>query len=339
LRPRIGEAWGGYVPAVRRFFGYQELVEVVPIRDDVLVVFAAGEVHRIDLRNGQCERTHRLRYFGRRTGRGVFPFGITSTPDGTLYYGEYMILPQPVPVAIWKSSDEGQTWQKAHEFPPGTIRHIHAVQYDELHGGIWIGTGDRDEESRVGVSHDGAASFEWAVEGSQHCRACALVFFDDAVVWGMDADYAQNHVISCARETPAPAVGAKLPDTTYYARRVDEERALLGLSRRNAEVWVAHRSGMAQRWLGWTVPERRRPGPVPVVRLARGSGGEFVHLNPLRTVEHEATIFRIAVAALVRTGLRKTRRLTSLLLILPVQLSVAALSYGSPVEPTLAMIL
>jgi hypothetical protein len=99
------------------------------------------------------------------------------------------------------------------------------------------------------------------------------------------------------RATGEMTVDAELPDVTYYATRVDGERALLGLAQGVAQVWVAHRDGSAEPWLDWPVtgvPPRR--GPSPGVRLARGDShdGEHVHVNPLRTITDEAAIFRFA---------------------------------------------
>ena len=61
-----------------------------------------------------------------------------------------------------------------------------------------MGTGDRNEECYVGVSHDGAASFKWVARGTQTCRTCGFVFFPDAVLWGMDADHKPNRLDSPA---------------------------------------------------------------------------------------------------------------------------------------------
>jgi hypothetical protein len=122
------------------------------------------------------------------------------------------------------------------------------------------------------------------------------VCFDDVVLWSTDADFEQNHVVRWHRDTGEVSVDADLPDVTYYASRVSSDHALLGLAQGVAQVWVAHRDGRAEPWLDWPVtgvPPKR--GPSPGVRLARGSNesGEHLHVNPLRTIQHEAAIFRI----------------------------------------------
>lgn len=301
LRPRLGKAWGGYLASLRFRFGYQELIELLPLEDERLVVFAAGDVYTVDLGTGEVERTHRLRYFGRGKGRGLMAFGLTRDQDGAIYFGEYTTEPEAHPICIWKSSDDGRTWHDAFEFPAGTVRHIHAVQLDPYDGALWVGTGDRNDECYVGVSHDGAASFRWIAQGAQTCRTCGFAFFPDAVLWGMDADHKPNRLIRLQRENGAIDSHAELPGVTFYHRKLDESRALLGLARQVAEVWVASVDGDACRWLAWSVPQPSRTGPAAGVRLGRGAAEApddgFVHVNPLRTVEHEAAIFRIPKSA------------------------------------------
>jgi hypothetical protein len=301
LRPRLGTAWGGYLAPLRSRFGYQELVELLPLEDERLVAFAAGDVHVVDLETRVIERTHRLRYFGRGKGRGLMAFGLTRDQSGAIYFGEYTTEPKAHPVCIWKSSDEAMTWHKAFEFPAGTVRHIHTVQVDPYDEALWVGTGDRNEECFVGISHDGAASFRWIAQGSQTCRTCGFVFFPDVVLWGMDADHKPNRVIRLHREEGTIDAHAELPGVTFYHRKLDASRALLGLARRVAEVWVASVDGDACRWLSWSVPPQAPHGPGPGVRLGRGgwedSADGFVHVNPIRTLEHEAAIFRIPRSA------------------------------------------
>lgn len=302
VRPPFGRAWGGYLASLRLHYGYQELVELLPLDNERLLVFAAGYVHVVDLRGRVTERTHRLRYFGPGKGRGLMAFGLTRDQKGAIYFGEYTTEPgEPHPVCIWKSSDEGRTWHKAFEFRAGAVRHIHTVQFDPYGGAIWVGTGDRNHECYVGVSHDGAQTFRWIAQGAQTFRTCGFVFFPEAVLWGMDADHKPNRLVRLQRETGAVDSTAELPGVTFYHRKLDESRALLGLARRVAEIWVASVEGDACRWLAWSVPPRAARGPSPAVRLGRagveGTAGGFVHVNPIRTVEHEAAIIRLPMSA------------------------------------------
>lgn len=297
VRPAFGEPWGGYFRSLRRAFGYQELVELWPLDDERLLVFAGGWIHVLDLPSGRVRRTHQLRWFGRGKGRGLMAFGLTRAREGTLWFAEYVTESGDRPTGIWRSCDDGESWQLAFEFEPTQTRHIHVVHADPADGAVWIGSGDRDEHCFVGRSTDDGDTFEWVGHGAQIHRTCAFVCFDDVVLWSTDADFEQNHVVRWHRGSGEVTVDGELPDVTYYATRVDGDRALLGLAQGVAQVWLARRDGSCEPWLDWPVtgvPPRR--GPSPGVRLARGSAeaGEFVHVNPLRTVQHEAAVFRFA---------------------------------------------
>jgi hypothetical protein len=303
--PRFGEAWAGYLRTLRRLFGYQELVELLPIRPNLLVVFAGGDIYRVDLARGEQERVQRLRYFGRGKGRGLMAHGLTRDGHGSLYYGEYSTAPseEPRPIGIWRSDDEGRTWTLAFEFAPGAVRHIHAVQWDPVQGGVWVGTGDSDSESRVGFSYDQARSFRWVAEGSQSARLCSVLFLSAAVIWGMDAEHSPNHAMRWLREAQRsePIPDTDLPGPTYYAQQVNADGGLIGLAELDAAVFWLSADAVPAKLLQWTMPNPPRPGPHPGVRLARGepSDPSFLLVNPLRTEEDEAAIYRLPRQALL----------------------------------------
>ncbi len=295
--PEAGEAWGGFSRTLRDHFRYQELTEVVPLRDDLLLVFAGGRVHRVDLRTGEDRVVHRLRYFGRGEGRGVMPHGIAVDRSGVVYYGEYPTrrMGPEDSVRVWRSADEGRTWQVAHEFAPFEVRHVHAVRWDPFAQALWVGTGDRDAESRVGYSTDGGRSFHWVGRGDQAFRTCSLMFSEEAVTWVIDSPRVSAGVVRWDR-----ASGSIQRSTTsfgtpgYYTQSVGPGAGLATAGEKRASVWRVHDGEEPQRLFEWAV-EWDPSLPHPVVRLARGEGdgGTFVYLNPLRTERDDAAIYRV----------------------------------------------
>ena len=299
ISPRLGEAWLGRLRSFRRRFGYQDLVEVIPLREDLLIAFAGGDAYRIDLERGRCLRTHRLRYFGRGKGRGLMALGLTTDDAGGIYFGEYPTHGSN-PIGVWRSDDEGRSWVMCTEFQQGYVRHLHAVQFDAIERDLWIASGDLSRECRIGVSTDRGATFSWIGENSQSFRACGLLFFADSVVWGTDADNdgPPNITMRFDRATGDAVSAAPLPAQTFYAQAIDDRTGLLGLAQDAAAVWVVHSDGHAQPWLQWDIPDR--PGRVPGVRLARGRPSEAgaVHLNPIRTLRDEAAVYRVPITTL-----------------------------------------
>lgn len=304
LLPRVGEAWAGFSRLLRRRFGYQELVEVVPLGGDALVVFGGGDVYRVELASGRNERVHTLRYFGRGKGRGVMPHGLTVTADGTIYYGEYTtLLGGPAyTVRIWRGEDGGRRWSTAYEFAPGEVRHVHAVQLDPVDDALWVATGDTNPESRVGRSTDAAKSFEWIGQGSQQFRLCSLLFFPALVAWGTDADRSQNHFLRWHRQgSRVEVTSALLPSPTYYAEALAPDLGLLASMEQGAAVFAVTPDGTPRPIVAWTVPDTPLGRPHPGVRLARQGPGEVARrdsflVNPIRTVEEEAAIFRMPIS-------------------------------------------
>jgi hypothetical protein len=78
----------------------------------------------------------------------------------------------------------------------------------------------------------------------------------------------------------------------------------IGLAELDAAVfWLAPGAAPAK-LLQWTMPRPPRPGPHAGVRLARGepSDPSFLLVNPLRTDEDEAAVYRLARQPLLARG-------------------------------------
>lgn len=51
--------------------------------------------------------------------------GACVTPDGTVFFTEYLLNPKrDHAIRLWRSKDHGMTWQIVKEFIPGDIRHL-----------------------------------------------------------------------------------------------------------------------------------------------------------------------------------------------------------------------
>jgi hypothetical protein len=114
--------------------------------------------------------------------------GVCTTPDGTVFLAEYALNnDRSMPISLYRSLDNANSFHEIKEFPAGDIRHLHFVQYDPFSGWLWLGSGDTDKESRIYTSRDSGESWELIGEGSQKWRAICVSFTEDAVYWGTDA--------------------------------------------------------------------------------------------------------------------------------------------------------
>ena len=128
-----------------------------------------------------------------RVARGSRPLAI-ALADGVLYWGEYFRNARREEVSIFGSRDNGNTWYTAHVFPPGSIRHVHRVLFDEHRRRVWVLTGDEDSECKVLWTEDHFASLKPASQGSQLSRAAAAVPVPCGLVWGTDVPDGQNRI-------------------------------------------------------------------------------------------------------------------------------------------------
>jgi hypothetical protein len=294
VHPPAGEAWGGYFRALRSAYGYQELLEVLALRPDLLLVFGGGAIYRLDLARGTQEHVLTLRYFGRGKGRGVMS-RIAIDDRGDVFFGEYSDVREAHTIRVWRGQDEGRAWSVAYEFPAGRALHVHGVQWDPYGKLLWVMTGDTNEESRIGFSRDRGEHFRWIGENDQRFRACSLLFTPDAVLWATDTE--DNHLFRWSRATRDVAQVADMPAQSLYAEPLDDGLNLVGQSAWDGSAYVVRDDGSSRAIARFT-PVVAPGRPIPGMRLARGGREHraWVYFNPLRTREEEAAIYRVARA-------------------------------------------
>lgn len=119
--------------------------------------------------------------------------GWCEDDEGNCYMGEYFLNNRrDTSVDLMKSTDDGQSWRTIYSLD--NVRHIHCVQYDPFDRRIWLGTGDRDEESTISFSQDKGETWTKIGSGDQMFRAVSLLFTQDYVYWGSDAPTRQNYI-------------------------------------------------------------------------------------------------------------------------------------------------
>lgn len=128
--------------------------------------------------------------------RGSRPMNICEDTDGSLYFGEYFANMEKKAVHIYKSTDNGKSWNVCYTFPEGNINHIHGVFLDPYTNRLWIATGDRENECIIGYTEDGFKTVKEVFRGGQDYRSCILFFYKDFIVYGTDSQY-QKNVLKC----------------------------------------------------------------------------------------------------------------------------------------------
>jgi hypothetical protein len=143
--------------------------------------------------------------------------GICRSKSGVTYIADYQDNPErKCPVRIYATSDFDD-FATAWEFPPGAIRHIHALVPDsETPGRIWVLTGDEDRECHFLYTDDDFISVKAYLSKGQMTRTADLIFRNGKLIWGMDSPLETSYLLSSGRDNPEVTRLLELPGPVYY---------------------------------------------------------------------------------------------------------------------------
>ncbi len=178
--------WVRNFTPVRRLTIRPECVEMVTTDRGDIVALSAGKFWVRPEGEKRFTEVMEIDYYGVGS-QGVRNAGLLSLGDSVIYFAEYfMNADRTEPVRVWRSKENYRSWEVAHRFEPGEIRHLHAIQHDPYGEKIWILTGDADDESSLVWTADDFRTVQSIGEGSQIWRVCQLVFTPEKVIWGTD---------------------------------------------------------------------------------------------------------------------------------------------------------
>lgn len=133
--------------------------------------------------------------------------GVCITPDGSLFFAEYLLnTNRDHVINLYRSTDNGATFQVVKKWSAGEIRHLHFVKWDIYEKCLWLGTGDYGVngcENRLYKSIDNGNSWELIGQYGQDWRAIGVCFTKDALLWGTDAGSCPDtvHFVKMDRKT------------------------------------------------------------------------------------------------------------------------------------------
>ncbi|MGD2161829.1 MAG: hypothetical protein PVI81_07725 [Anaerolineales bacterium] len=181
-----------------------------------LLGIRAGQVYRLKSL-GQLERLFHIQ------GDSVLHGGITEDLEGWTYFGEYFMNPSRVEVVIWRLAPDLKTWEPAHRFKAGTIRHVHGVYIDPYDPeALWVPVGDYEGECFFYRTRDRFNTLNRFGDGSQLWRAVRLFFTPEHVCWLTDSQLEQNYACRMSRQTGELEVGQALGAPAWYGARTEE---------------------------------------------------------------------------------------------------------------------
>ncbi len=165
------------------------------------------------LRRGTGERTFSLMF---DRFRGTRPLSLCCDGQGRVYFGEYFSNAPRDEVHIFCSEDDGLSWQRCYTFPPGTIRHVHGLEYDTHRERIWVLSGDYGDEAQIALASPQFSSYDIITQGGQSARACSGICLPQAFLYATDTPLEQNHVFRLDPESGQRRSVAEVQQSTFF---------------------------------------------------------------------------------------------------------------------------
>jgi len=280
----------------RNHFVRHEMIEFVKTHHGTYLVFSGGTIYRSADKGGNFYRVHNLKYHGYKVGRGVMPLGITIDNNNNIYYGDYGRNINKDTVAIYRSVDDGKTWERFYSYPPGYIRHIHSVQYDRYTDKVWATTGDSDTASTIGYFKSAESDITVALSGGPMYCPVSLVFTESKVYWGSDKPSQQNYICSFNRETGKVDLLVEIDGPVYYSTILKDGTIVKATSvdggrgewDNKSTVWITDDGLKWNKYLA--IKKRKGRGVNANSRFPRGEEPDRLILNFLNTVNYHKDI-------------------------------------------------
>jgi hypothetical protein len=143
--------------------------------------------------------------------------------DGEIYFGEYLANEERGEMRVYRYSPGSDSIETAYTFPAGSIKHIHGIYFDKFTGSLLCLTGDDESECRMIRTFDGFRTSEIVGEGDETWRAVSILFDENAMYYGMDAEFRSNHIYRLDRATLDRTSLAEVNGTVFYSKQLGPE--------------------------------------------------------------------------------------------------------------------
>lgn len=184
-------------------------------------------------------------------------------------------------------------WEIAYTFEPGSIRHIHSVQYDPFSNKIWLTTGDNDSECSIGYL-DGNEYIKIG-EGSKKWIAVSLIFDEDYIYWGTDGtskEYPDNYIVRWSRSSDETEILETIDSDAFYSAKGDSCMIITTDGGGSRETIWGSRDGVTWNELaGW---ERKRDGSHGTIRVAHKDKCTF-YISKINLTGYNNSIVKISL--------------------------------------------
>jgi len=210
----------------RRFLRIDKANAVMVDGGNAVIFLYMGGIYRWSPEMPAPQRTGTLRQC-----RNVLHQSIAVVGGTEIFFGEYGANSKRQPVPVWASRDAGRSWNVVHEFPAGTIKHVHGVYHDPYTDDLWIPTGDFDNECFLYRADRNFKTVQRFGDGTQTWRTVGLIFQRERISWVMDSQLERSYLCHMDRATGALTRGAAFPGPVWYVKSLDDGVTLVQTTR------------------------------------------------------------------------------------------------------------
>jgi len=272
--------------SLRTLFGRTRVGSLYTLDSGTQLFFAGAHIYR-------SENSEPFRIVKKRES-GIMRSGVTEDNEGNVYYGVYTTDPNKENIDIYIGKSDGEDWELFYRFSEGAIRHIHGVHYDSYRDLVWITTGDRDDESKIGYFHaDDNTTFTKIGIGSQDWRAVSLLIDEQYIYWGMDSPSVQCYIYRYDLEMNEKEKLQPIDGPAYYTAKLDDGSMLLtttveggpGELNNNVSIWITSDGEQWERYI--EIEEAKDRKGFAIASVPTGDPAPFKVFHFINTNEYK----------------------------------------------------
>ncbi len=143
--------------------------------------------------------------------------------ENGIFFGEYLANDERGEMRVYKYKTGENSLEVIYTFPPNSIKHIHGIYFDKFTNSLFCLTGDDEKECQILQTFDEFKTVKTVGQGDETWRAVSLLFTENALFYGMDAELRANHIYKFDRETRERESLGEVGGTVFYSKTLGEE--------------------------------------------------------------------------------------------------------------------
>ena len=140
-----------------------------------------------------------------------------------IFFGEYLANDERGEMRVYKYQTGTDSLEIVYTFPPNSIKHIHGIYFDEYTNSLFCLTGDDEKECQILQTFDEFKSIKIVGQGDETWRAVSLLFTENQLFYGMDAEFRTNHIYQFDRQTNEKKSLGEVSGTVFFSKKLGDD--------------------------------------------------------------------------------------------------------------------